>query len=77
MFIDIPDNLEIKAEDFEKMTLVMAKLLMLFCTREKYRIVMEHDPEHDLVSLKKEYLIEKLTHRDEPASKDQSVNEKV
>lgn len=57
--IIIPDNLTVRREDFEKMTVTMAKLIMLLCSGEHFVTQIEYDPEKDSVSMSTKYLVEK------------------
>lgn len=58
MIVEIPDSFTMNRSDFDAMTTGLAKMLMFFCTRERYKIIVENDPESGTV---------KVTQKDAPS----------
>ena len=53
MIVEIPDSFTLNREDFDAMTTGLAKTLM-FCTRERYKVIIENDPESGTVKVTQE-----------------------
>ena len=54
MIIDVPDEYSVSQKDFETMTVELAKLLMLFCSRSRFKIIIQSDPDKGKVTIKRE-----------------------
>ena len=54
MIVEIPDSFTMNRADFDTMTTGLAKMLMFFCTRERYKVIVENDPESGTVKVTQE-----------------------
>ena len=54
MIIDVPDEYTVSEKDFDTMTVELARLLMLFCSRSRFKIIFQSDPDTGNVTVKRE-----------------------
>lgn len=57
--IIFPDSVSVSREDFDKMTVTMAKLIMLLCSGEKFTMTVDYDPERETVEMATAYRSDK------------------